>query len=143
MRVVSVPLLGSVTAKVCSRSSPAAIRGSQRSFCAFGAMPEQGAHGVELGVAGRAVRARAMDGLQHRCGRRERQAGAAIGLRNQQGQVPRLGQRLNEFSGIGALSIQLSPIGAGEAIAQPPHAFADVVVGFNLVAGHGQWDIGP
>ena len=63
------------------------------------AVPQDGAHGVHLRVAGGAVAALGVDLLQDRRGRRERQAGAAVFLGDQRGEVAGLGQRVDELGG--------------------------------------------
>ena len=65
-RVVSVPLVGSVTPKACSRRSPDAIFGRNLRLLLGAAVPQHRAHRVHLRVAGGAVAARAMDLLEDR-----------------------------------------------------------------------------
>ena len=93
------------------------------------AVPQQRPHDVHLGVAGGAVAAGALDFLQDRGGRRDRQAGAAIFLRDQRREIAGRGDRFDECGGIGTGAIELAPIFAGKIGAQPAHAVADLAVG--------------
>ena len=69
-----------------------------------GAVPQDGAHDVHLRVARGAVAALGLHGLQDRRGGGQRQAGAAIFLGDQRGEVAGLGQRADELGGIAALA---------------------------------------
>ncbi len=102
------------------------------------AMPQQRAHHVYLGVAGRAVGARAVDLLQHRRGGRERCAAAAVRLRYQHGEIAGVGQGADELGGVFAVAVQRPPIRAGETRAQAAHPFADVGMGIGGGPGHAQ-----
>ncbi len=66
--------------------------GQVPAFLRLAAVAQQGAHDVHLRVAGGAVGAAALDFLEHRAGRAEIHAGAAVFLRYQYRQVARLGQ---------------------------------------------------
>ena len=90
------------------------------------AVPEHRAHGVHLGVAGRRVAARLVHGLEDRAARRQRQAGAAVLLGDQRAEIAGLGQRLDELGRVGAVVIELHPVGIGKLIADVPHALADL-----------------
>ena len=91
-------------------------------------MPQDGAHDVHLRVAGGAVAALGVDGLQDRRGGRQRQAGAAVLLGDQCGEIAGLGQRVDELGRIGAVAIQLAPVFAGEAGAELGDFGADLGV---------------
>ena len=74
------------------------------------AMPQKRTHDVHLGMAGGAVAAGALDLLKDRAGPRQRQAGAAILVRDERGKISGLRQRRDEFRRIGGLAIEFSPI---------------------------------
>ena len=96
-------------------------------------MPKQGSHGVHLGVAGGAVAAGTMDFLEHGRRRRQRQARAAVGLRDQYGEVAFLRQGPDELRRIGPLPVERAPIGPVETRAEAAHALADIPV--DVLAG--------
>ena len=91
------------------------------------AVPEHGAHGVHLGVAGRRVAAGLVDGLEDGAAGRQRQAGAAVLLGDQRAEVAGLGERGDELGGVGAVVVELHPVGVGKLLADAPHALADLV----------------
>ena len=91
------------------------------------AVAQQRAHDVHLRVAGGAVAAGALDLLEDRGGGRQRQAGAAVLLRDQRGEIAGVGQRLDELARIGALAVELAPILAGNAA----HKLADLLADFD------------
>ena len=62
----------------------------------------------------------------------ERQAGAAVFLRDQRGEIAGLGERGDELGGIAALGIQLAPVFAGKAGAELAHFLADLGVRVGL-----------
>ncbi len=138
---MSEPDVGSVTPKACSRSSPDAIAGSQRAFCAGAAVPQQRAHGVHLGVAGRAVAARRLDLLHDRRRGRHAQSAAAVFFRDQRGEKTSLRERRDEFGRIGTLAVERAPVFAGEFGAKRANGLADLreilVRGTALGLGHG------
>ena len=68
------------------------------------AMPQDGAHDVHLRVAGGAVAAFGVDRLEDRRGGGQRQAGAAVFLGDQRGEIAGLGQGVDELGGIVALA---------------------------------------
>ena len=90
------------------------------------AVPQHGAHRVHLGVAGRRVAARLVHGLQDGAARRQRQPGAAELLRDQRAEIAGLGQRIDELGRVGALVVELDPVGIGELLADVPHPIADL-----------------
>ena len=90
------------------------------------AVPQQRAHGVHLGVTGRAVAARRLDLLHDRGRRRHGQPAAAVFLRDQRGQEPGVGERGDEFGRIGALAVERAPILAGEPGAERANGLADL-----------------
>ena len=100
------------------------------------AVTQDGPHGVHLGVTRRAVAAGRVDLFQDRRAGGEGQAAAAIGLGDEGGQVPGLGQGLDEFGGIGPLAVERAPVGAGKALAQRPNGVPNVLK-FRLVPLHG------
>ena len=81
MEVVSVPASGSVTAKACSLRSPPAIFG--RYSLLLGAVPEERAHGVHLGVGRSGVGAAKIDLLEDGASGREVEAHPSVLLRYQ------------------------------------------------------------
>ena len=70
---MSVPLVGSVTPKACSRRRPARDLRKVATLLGLGAVPQDRPHCVHLGVTGASIAARALDFLQHRgrCGERQ------------------------------------------------------------------------
>jgi len=76
-------------------------------------------------MAGAATTAGAIDFLKHRGRGLKPQPRAVIGLRDQHREETRLGRRLDEFGGIGALAIERLPIIAGKARAEAAHRIAD------------------
>src|SRR5579859_872343 len=91
-------------------------------------MPEDGAHDVHLRMTGSTVAAFCVDRFEDGSRRGQRQAGSAILLGDQRGEVAGLGQRLHELGGIRALTIQLAPVFAGEAGAELGDLDADLSV---------------
>src|SRR5256885_16900552 len=71
-----------------------------RSLLGFVAMPQHRPHRVYLRVAGGAVRAALLDFLENRRGRGEREARAAVFLRDQAREPARLGERAHELRGV-------------------------------------------
>ena len=92
------------------------------------AMPQDGAHDVHLRVACSAVAALGVDGLKDRSGGGERQAGAAVFLGDQRGEIAGLGEGVDELGGIGAVAVQVAPVLAGEAGTEFCHLNADLGV---------------
>ena len=92
------------------------------------AMPQDGAHDVHLRVARRTVAALGMDRLEDRRGGGQRQAGAAVFLGDQRGEIAGLGEGADELGGIGAVAVQLAPVLAGETGAEFRHFDADLGV---------------
>ena len=119
--VVSVPVVGSVTANDCSRSSPRGDLGQVALLLLRRAVPQQRAHDVHLRVARAGVGAGAVDLLEDDRGLGDAQPGAAVLLRDQRRQPAGLGQRLDELLRVGALLVQLAPILGRESRAQRPH----------------------
>ena len=91
------------------------------------AVPQHRAHRVHLGVAGRRVAARLVHGLQDGAAGRQRQPGAAVLLRDQRAEIAGLGEGIDELGRVGALVVELDPVGIGELLADVPHALADLV----------------
>ena len=98
------------------------------------AMPQNGAHGVHLRVAGGAVAARRLHFFED--GRRAAQPepAAAVFFRDEGGEVAGLRQRFDEFGRIGALAVERAPVFAGKLGAQRAHAVADLGVVFGFVS---------
>ena len=133
--MVSVPLSGSVTPNAWRRSAPDGdLRQDQVAFWSGAAMSEDGTHRVHLGVTGAAVAAGALDLLEDRATGRERQAAAAIGLRDQRGEKAGLRERAHELFRIGAGRVLRAPVGAGEGRAQAAHRIPDVPVILRLAS---------
>src|SRR5207344_220216 len=57
------------------------------------------------------------------------EARAAVLLRNQRGQIPRVRQRSNERVGIGSGRVELAPVGIGKRLAEVADSSAQVEVG--------------
>ena len=126
MLVVSEPTVGSVTPKAWRRSSPEAICGRYCLLLGVGAVPEDRAHHVHLGVAGAGVAAGGVDLLEDHARRRQREPGAAVLLGDQRGQPALLGQRGDELLRV-AVGLEPAPVLAGEPRAQLAHGGADLV----------------
>ena len=124
--VVSVPLVGSVTPKACRRSSPVGDLRQVALLLVRAAVLQDGAHDVHLGVAGAGIAAGAVDLLEDRRGRRQRQAGAAEFLGDQRAEVAGLGQGGDEGGRVGAVTVHLAPVLAGEAGAELADFLADL-----------------
>ncbi len=77
-------------------------------------------------MAGGAIAARAMHLLQHRRGGGQRQARAAVGLGDEDGEIAFLGEGRHERGRIGPLAVQRLPVASREARAEPAHRLADV-----------------
>ncbi len=75
-----------------------------------GAVPQERAHDVHLGVAGRRVAPRAVDLLQDQRGLQDAQPAAAVLLRNQHREVAGLGQLVDEGLGILAAGVEIAPV---------------------------------
>ena len=125
MRVVSVPVVGSVTPNACRRNSPEAIFGRYRAFCAalpcrssvpivyicaWQAPPLQPEAWISSRMAAAAVMA---------------EAAAAEFLGDERGEEPASVSAATNSVGIGALAVEPPPILAGKARAQRAHRFAD------------------
>ncbi len=100
------------------------------------AVPQQRAHGVHLRMAATAVAAGTLDLLQDCRRRRQLQPGAAVFLGDQDRQIAGLGQRIDEFSGIGHFAVELAPVLTGELFAQLADGFADVLEFVSFGMGH-------
>ena len=90
-----------------------------------GAVPQDGAHDVHLGVAGRAVAALGLNGFQDCRRGGQRQTGAAVFLGDQRAEIAAFGQRADKIRRVAAFLIELAPVFAGEPAAQLPDFFAD------------------
>ena len=91
------------------------------------AVPQHGAHGVHLRVAGRRVAALLVDRLEDGAGGRQRQPGAVVLLRDQRAEIAGLRQRGDELGRIGVLVVELQPVLVGKPLADALHALADLV----------------
>ena len=114
--VVSEPVVGSVTPKACMRSSPLAMPGrysaSARRCRAAAACPScTSGHGRRR----RCSRWRGSSPGSRR--RPNRQPGAAVFLRDQRGEEPRLGQRVDEGVRVLGRRVQLRPVRIVEGLA--------------------------
>ena len=126
--VVSVPVVGSVTAIDWMRSLPAAMRGRYFSFCALlplrssvpmlyiwpctaPELPPERLISSMITVA--AVRPR---------------PGAAVLLGNHRGQPAGLHQRIDELLRVGLLLVDLAEVLVGELAAQVAHGVADLLM---------------
>ena len=98
----------------------------------LGAVPEEGAHDVQLGVAGRGIATRTVDLLQDDRRLGDPQPGPAKLLGNQRGQIPCLGQRANELLGVGLLGIELTPVAVRKPRAQFAHGGSQIGVQFGV-----------
>src|ERR1700722_3487781 len=87
-------------------------------------MPQQCAHDVHLRVALAGDAARSIDLLEDYRRRAQRQTGATIFLWDQRGQKSRLGEFVDELSGISLLVFKSAPIRAGVARANLADGFA-------------------
>ena len=123
-----MPLVGSVTPNACRRSSPLAIFGRNCLLLRVVAVPQHGAHGVHLGVAGSGVAAGAVDFLEDRAAGADLQARTAIFLRDQYAEVARLRQRFDELGRVGHLAVELAPVLARILLAQLGNRQADVAM---------------
>ena len=90
------------------------------------AMPQDGAHGVHLRMAGGAVATRSVHFLEDRRGRANTKPAAAIVFRDQCGEVAGFGERGDEVARIGAFAVERAPVFAGKFGAQRADAGADV-----------------
>jgi hypothetical protein len=77
-----------------------------------------------------------VDLLEDHRGRAQRQAGAAVFLRDQRAEEAGLGERRDELGRVGLAFFQVAPIGAGESLADAAHRLAD----FNVVLAEGERD---
>jgi len=98
----------------------------------LGAVPEEGAHDVQLGVAGRGIATRTVDLLQDDRRLGDPQPGSTKLLGNQRGQIPCLGQRANELLGVGLLGIELTPVAVRKPRAQFAHGGSQIGVQFGV-----------
>ena len=89
------------------------------------AVPQQRAHRVHLGVAGRAVAAGSVHLIENGHGGAQSEAGAAKFLGDQSRKETRFRHRSDELAGIGALTVQRAPVFAGKARAEPANRLAD------------------
>src|SRR3954453_13623345 len=101
-------------------------RGQPKLLLRLAAVTQQRAHGVHLCVTGGAIAAGSVDLLHDRRSRRQRQAAAAILLRDQCGEESGFGERRDEFAWIATFAIEPPPIFAGKAGTEGAHRRADV-----------------
>ena len=118
--------MGSVTPNACSRSSPEAMPGRYFRFCA--SLPCRSTVPMVYICAWHAA---ALHGLSwivsstaHGGG--QRQAGAAVLLGDQGGEVAGLGEGFDELGRVGRLVVELHPVLIGKPLADAPHPLADV-----------------
>jgi hypothetical protein len=90
------------------------------------AMPQDGAHGVHLRVAGGAVATRGMHLFQDRASGADAQPAAAKLFGDERGEIAGFSERTHELGRIGALAVERAPVFAGELGAQRAHRLADV-----------------
>src|SRR5260221_12603438 len=79
-------------------------------------------------MAGAGVAARVIDLLQNDGRSREAEARAAVGLRNEGGQPPGLGQGCHELLGVASLGIDSAEVLVWKAGAQTAHVVANICV---------------
>ena len=89
------------------------------------AVAQHRAHGVHLRVGGGGVAAVGMAFLQDHPGRAQGQAGAAVFLGDQRGEIACLGHRLHKLAWVGLAAVEVAPVGGGIVGADAPHAVAD------------------
>ena len=94
----------------------------------FRTVAQDRAHDIHLRMAGSPIAARALDLLEDRRRRRERQAGAAVFLGDQRGEVAGLRERIDEFRRIGVVAVELAPVFARKIGAQTDYRLADVLM---------------
>ena len=122
---VSVPVVGSVTPKACSRSSP---RGDLRQILALllvAAVPQQRAHVYICAWQAPALQPDAWISSRIARGGAQRQAGAAVLLGDQRREPAGLGQRLRRTPSGSRLGLELAPVLAGK-VRRCAHALADL-----------------
>ena len=90
------------------------------------AVAQQRAHVVHLAMAGAGVAAAAVDLFHDHRGFRQAQARTAVFLGNQRRQPAGLGERIDAGFRVGAVVIDLLPIGRVELVADGAYAIADV-----------------
>jgi hypothetical protein len=95
------------------------------------AMPQDGAHRVDLSVAGGAVAAGLLNLFENGSGGGKAETAAAILRRDQSGEKARFGQRADKRVRIGALVIERPPIVSRKVCTQRTHRRADVFEGFH------------
>ena len=108
--MVSVPVVGSVTAIDCSRSSPLAMSGRYCRFCSSEPWRSSVPMLYIWPWQAPALPPRAVDLLHDHRGLGQAEAGAAVLLRDQRGEPAGLGQRLDEGFRIAALGVDLLPV---------------------------------
>ena len=89
-------------------------------------MAHERAHDVHLRVADAGVAAAAVDLLQDDRGLGDGGAAAAVGFRDEGGEEAGRGHGRDELDGVGAVGVELPPVGVGKAAAEPAHAAPQV-----------------
>src|SRR6185369_2631689 len=90
------------------------------------AMAQQRSHDVHLRMACARVAAGGVDFLEDDRGGPQRQARAAVGLRDEGREPTRAREPVDERFGIGVLVLELAPVAAGKIGTQHAHRFADL-----------------
>ena len=96
----------------------------------LGAVPQQRAHGVHLGVARAGVAAAVVDFLEDDRRLADAEAGTAVGLGNQRRQIPGAGQGLDECIGVGAGRVEAAPVTVRKGRAQVADRLPQILVKF-------------
>ena len=107
-------------------------------FLLIRAVAQDGAHRIHLGVAGAAITTGLLDFFHDDRRRGDAEPRPAEFLRDQDRQVPRLGQCLDERGRIFALRVQVAPVFTGILGAEFLNLFAD----FLIFVGHNDRPIG-
>ena len=106
-------------------------------------VPQQCAHRVHLSMARRRIAAAAVDLFQNDRCLGHAQAGSAVLFGDQRGEIAGLGQRVDERIRIGALRIEVAPIGIRKGAAQIAHSAPQVLVQFcrrhGMMIDHATW----
>ncbi len=101
-------------------------------FLFFRAMTQKRAHGVHLSVTGSRVSAGSIDFLEDDRRLKHSEACAAIFLRDQDSQVPRRCQRVDEFLRVAKLAILGAPVFVWKAPAERANTITEVVIRFHF-----------
>ena len=126
MRLVSVPLVGFGDGEGLQAQVTGCDPRQVGLFLRLGAVAQDRAHDVHLGVACSTVAARFVNFFQDRGGGGNAESAAAVLLGDQDAEEAGLGQGAHELGRIGALPIQGAPIDAREPGAERFYRGADV-----------------